>query len=357
LAKDPDARFKDADAFLKALDAAERAPDQPRPEDTAAFAAVSPEGERTDFREPDEEDWEERPRRGRGRWILAALLVAAVAGLVAFALTRPSQVAVPDVIGQPSGTAQTALEAANLHPQIKNVPSLAPRDTVTETDPIPGSKVDENSDVVLTVSTGPGSVKIPDVSGRSEADATKALEDVGLRVAPQFGFSDTIPDNRAIGTEPGVGTQIQTGQTVKLIISRGSNTVPVPSVVGEDDQAALNTLQGAELAGTIVQRDDEAPAGQVVAQSPTAGKRVKKGSAVTIFVSTGATTVPDELGQTRRTAVTALKRAGFVVSVSEQATSDPAQLNRVINQFPPGGARGQRGDTVTIVVGISSTTP
>ena len=45
LAKDPEARFNDADAFLKALDAAERAPDQPRPEDTAAFAAVSPEGE------------------------------------------------------------------------------------------------------------------------------------------------------------------------------------------------------------------------------------------------------------------------------------------------------------------------
>src|SRR5690349_7041462 len=45
LAKDPDARFKDADAFLRALDAAERAPYRPRPQDTAAFAAVSPEGE------------------------------------------------------------------------------------------------------------------------------------------------------------------------------------------------------------------------------------------------------------------------------------------------------------------------
>ena len=45
LAKDPEARFKDADAFLKALDAAEKAPDAPRPQDTAAYAAVSPEGE------------------------------------------------------------------------------------------------------------------------------------------------------------------------------------------------------------------------------------------------------------------------------------------------------------------------
>src|SRR5512134_605585 len=45
LAKDPEARFKDADAFLRGLDAAERTPDRPRPEDTAGFAAVTPEGE------------------------------------------------------------------------------------------------------------------------------------------------------------------------------------------------------------------------------------------------------------------------------------------------------------------------
>ena len=38
IAKDPEARFKDADAFLKALDAAEKAPDAPRPQDTAAYA-------------------------------------------------------------------------------------------------------------------------------------------------------------------------------------------------------------------------------------------------------------------------------------------------------------------------------
>ena len=89
LAKDPDARFKDADAFIKALDAAEKAPDTPRPEDTAAFAAVSPEGEHDRRATRSEESDDEERRRRRWRWIILALLVAAVAGLVAFALTRP----------------------------------------------------------------------------------------------------------------------------------------------------------------------------------------------------------------------------------------------------------------------------
>jgi serine/threonine protein kinase len=89
LAKDPDARFKDAAAFLRGLDAAERAPDRPRPEDTAAFAAVSPEGEA------------EGERRNTRRAIRPAPPPVAlvhrrparrgVAALVAYALTRPSR--------------------------------------------------------------------------------------------------------------------------------------------------------------------------------------------------------------------------------------------------------------------------
>jgi serine/threonine-protein kinase len=143
---------------------------------------------------------------------------------------------------------------------------------------------------------------------------------------------------------------------VTLLISRGSNKVEVPDVVGLDDEPALNALQRAELIGNPQERDSDEPAGQVLAQSPTAGQMVNRGSTVTVFVSTGAVSVPSVIGQIRRSAVTALKRAGFSPAVTEQPTSDPAQVGRVINQFPPGGSRGQRGDTVTISVGIASTT-
>jgi serine/threonine-protein kinase len=355
LAKDPEARFKDADAFLKGLDAAEKAPDQPRPEDTAAFAAVTPAGERTDVREAEAEeyeDYEERRGWSRGRWILIALLVALVAGLVAFALTRPERVTVPNVISQEVGTATRLLEDRGFDVDIKPVPSTATRDTVIEQDPIPDEEVDEGSTVVLTISAGPASVMIPDVQGLTEAEATKRLTDQGLLVDPEFAFSDTVPEGRVIGTDPGAGFSVNTGQTVKLIVSRGSNKVEVPSVIGLQDDQALARLQSADLAGTVVERDSEEPAGKVVAQSPTAGRMVKPGSAVTIFVSTGTISVPSVLGQDRASAVTALKRAGFVVAIEEQPTTDVAQSNRVLNQFPPGGSRGQRGDTVTISVGV-----
>ena len=68
-------------------------------------------------------------------------------------------------------------------------------------------------------------------------------------------------------------------------------------MVGLDDQAALSALSDADLGGSIVQRDDDGPAGQVVGQSPGAGPLVKTGTQVTIFVSSGAITVPDVLGR------------------------------------------------------------
>jgi eukaryotic-like serine/threonine-protein kinase len=360
LAKDPEARFKDADAFLKALDAAEKAPDTPRPQDTAAYAAVSPEGE-ADIPGDEEEEFEEyESRRRRWRWFIIALLVCGVAALVAYALTRPQNVAIPDVIGKTSDQASQALDSAGFEVAIKAVPSAAPRDQVVEQDPIPtdrgGGKAEEGSTVTLSVSSGPAIVAVPSVAGLNEADATKRLEKAGFKVTATQEFSKSVPRGQVIGTSPPAGTQLSTLQSVTLLISRGANTVLVPSVVGLNDQAALATLSNAGLSGTEVQKDSTEPAGKVLSQSPGAGKRVARGSQVTIFASTGAITVPDVTGMLRKDAVNALKKAGFTAAVTEQETTDPTQVGFVISEFPPGGSRGQRGDTVTISVGTSAPT-
>jgi eukaryotic-like serine/threonine-protein kinase len=338
LAKDPDARFKDADAFLKALDAAERAPDAPRAEDTAAYAAVSPSGE-TELPVAEEYYEAEVGRRRRWRWFVVALLAVGVAALVAYALTRPSHVAVA----------------------IKAVPSAAPRNQVVEQDPIPtdrgGGKAEEGSTVTLSVSSGPAIVAVPDVAGLTVAQARKRLENAGFQVTVEQRYSKTVKNGEAIGTEPAVGTQVSTAQPVTLLISRGANQVEVPDVVGLDDRAALAALQDAGLSGVEVQRDSTEPQGEVIGQSPAAGEPVPRGSQVTIFASTGAITVPDVVGLPRKAAVNTLKKAGFVVAVTEQETTEPAEVGVVISEFPPAGSRGQRADTVTIAVGIASQTP
>jgi eukaryotic-like serine/threonine-protein kinase len=379
LAKDPDARFKDADAFLKALDAAEKAPDTPRPEDTAAYAAISPEGE-ADIpgeEEPydEQEEWERDRRRRRWRWIVVALLAAGVAALVAFALTRSSGdpnsacetassggVSVPDGISLDTEAATQLMQSKDFGARINPVPSAATRGQVVEQDPIPtdrgGGKVKEACLVTLNISGGPAVVAVPSVAGLTLAEATKRLENSGFKVTTEDRFSNSVPKGSVIGTEPAAATQLSTSQVVTVLVSRGTNQVAVPSVVGLDDQAALAALQDAGLSGVLVQRDSTEPEGKVLNQSPGAGKLVARGSQVTIFASTGAITVPDVVGQDRKTAVTALKKAGFTAAVTEETTDDPTQVGRVISEFPPGGSRGRRGDTVTISVGVATqTTP
>jgi eukaryotic-like serine/threonine-protein kinase len=374
LAKDPDARFNDADAFLKALDAAERAPEKPRPQDTAAFAAVSPEGEHAGPPPEDWEDYDERRRRSWPKWVALAILVTGVAALIAFALSRPERVTVPNVTSASTcGTGSTPeagcvtadaavaqLESKGLDAEIDPVASNAPRDSVIEQDPLAGERVDKGDTVTLNVSAGPAILPIPDVGGLPEDAATKRLQDAGFEVRPEFRFSDRLPRGRAIGTEPAAGTEIARGTTVKLLVSRGTDKVEVPSVIGLQTDAALAAMDQAELNTNVVQRDDEAPVGEVVDQSPPGGELVKRGASVTIFVSTGVVQVPGVVGLQRQEAVNTLKRAGFRVAVRLDPTADPDEDGLVTDEFPPGGSRAQRGDTVTLVVGApppTTTTP
>jgi serine/threonine-protein kinase len=357
LAKDPEARFINADAFLKALDAAELAPDEPRPEDTAAFAAVATDG--TPLTEEGEE-WEgyaEARRRPWWHWALIALLVAVVAGGIAFLLTGSDlfkgEKDVPSVTGEEVGVATELLESQGFDVDIETRPNAAPRDTVTEQDPIAGETVEEGSTIVLTVSSGPAIIEVPNVAGLTERQAIERLEEAGFEVTTSFRANETVPEDRAVGTEPADGTPLQTGASVTLIVSKGSNRVEVPSVVGLSDESALSAVSAVDLNGNVVQRDDDAPAGQVVGQSPGAGQLVKPGTPVTIFVSSGAISVPDVIGDLRKTAVTTIKKGGFTPQITESPTDDPSQVGRVTAQFPPAGSRGQRGDVVSITVGTS----
>jgi eukaryotic-like serine/threonine-protein kinase len=74
---------------------------------------------------------------------------------------------------------------------------------------------------------------------------------------------------------------------------------------------------------------------------------------VTLRVSTGPTQVevPDVVGLDETAAMRELERAGFVVSVVDEPTSEPAEDGIVLGQSPSPGASRREGTTVTIRVG------
>jgi beta-lactam-binding protein with PASTA domain len=80
---------------------------------------------------------------------------------------------------------------------------------------------------------------------------------------------------------------------------------------------------------------------------------VKKHTAVTIVVSTGAGTaiVPNVVGEAQDEAKAGLRDAGLSVRVVKRATTDENEDGTVLDQSPSAGTRLQKGEFVTIFVG------
>jgi serine/threonine-protein kinase len=361
LAKDPTNRFRSADEFGAALDGAEANP-AVAPFDTAVFGAAPvavPDG--TEVRGappeappegPPETPEDEARGRRRWRWAILAVLALALIALAVWALTRPANVAVPAVIGADVDAATVTLEDAGLEVETTAFPSAQRPGTVVEQDPRAGEEAEEGSTVLLSVSAGPGTAKVPRVEGLSERKATRRLDRAGFRVDPEEQFSEQVPAGRAIGTEPEPGTRLEQDQIVTLLVSKGSNLVEVPSVVGLQQDDAQSQLEGAGLLPNVDTEASSEPEGTVIAQDPGPGS-APRGSEVVITVSTGegAVTVSSVIGDSKDAARATLRAQGLKVTARNQDVSSPDDDGVVIEQAPAGGSRVARGTTVTLVVG------
>jgi len=339
LAKDPLYRFQTADEFIAALDAAEVDPSG----GTAIAAAVAetpPEEERS--------AWWKRP------WVIAlaviALLLAAVA---AFALTRPGDATVPNILGDPVAVAREKVQGAGFEFAQLPAPTCSPDNTVTEQDPPAAAEAQEGSTVTATVSLGLV-VNVPDVVGEPEDAAARRIESEQLLVESTERSSRTVQAGRVISTEPVAGTEVECKSTVSMAVSKGANTISLPDLTGQQQEVAEAQIRRLGLIPNVDTRDADEPAGTVIDQDPAAGAELLRDDEVTIIVSSGAGSVlvPDVVGQSEDSARSSLSSRGLSLDVVEQETEIRSQDGRVLQQAPPPGSRVRSGDQVTIVVGV-----
>ena len=151
-----------------------------------------------------------------------------------------------------------------------------------------GEKVEEGTVLTLKVSAGSAAFALPDVTGKTEQDAKDILSGKGLSVIVAYEKSDTVPNGSVIRQDPGANTDVKRGDSVTIYVSSGEETVDVPDVSGKTQSEAETILKSQNFAVYVMENTDEnVPAGSVISQSPTAGTPQKKGSTVTIYVSTG----------------------------------------------------------------------
>jgi beta-lactam-binding protein with PASTA domain len=244
-------------------------------------------------------------------WIALLIPFLLILALLLF-LFLPRNVVVPDVTGSKSAfEAEKKLTKAQLKlaptPKEKVSTSAAPGTVIGQT-PSAGEKAKKDSEVTVEVAVGNGKVQVPDLVGKTQAEADPILEKVNLSIG---GVQPQPPDPKAkIASQiPGAKEVVKEGKPIQIFLEtikdkkKGKKdkkenggggggggakaaAVTLPALGG----AVADAAQAAADAGVVpikVTEFSPKKKGAVIRTEPPAGTKLKAGDKVKIVVSGG----------------------------------------------------------------------
>ena len=151
------------------------------------------------------------------------------------------QLTVPSVVGFTQADAEQALKDAGFE---VTVASREAKDgetvgTVLEQTPADGTAM-KGSTVRLVVAAEAGPVTIPNVVGQTleEARTRLSVPELNLGTQVQEEFSPTVEKGRVIRTDPEVNSEVKSGSSVTIIVSKGPEPTPTPTPTATTTPAA-----------------------------------------------------------------------------------------------------------------------
>lgn len=170
-----------------------------------------------------------------------------------------------------------------------NVPSKQPGEVLHQT-PAAGMTVKKGKTVSLIVNGEAEQVVVEDVKGYKQQDAYDALKALNLSPKIQAVADDDTAVGYVVKTDPAAGSTVSTGTTVTIYVSSGPSkeSAVIPNIVGYQYSTAKEELEAAGFVVTA-EYDDESDKDEntVLSVSPNEGEKAKKGSVVTVTVSSG----------------------------------------------------------------------
>jgi len=198
----------------------------------------------------------------------------------------PELFPLPELTGKSLDDAKSALNGAGmaLGPVTESYDDAAAAGTVLSQAPAKGTAAKHGTPVALTVSKGPQPIPVPDVRGKDQDAAVKALEAAGLKavVAPEPVFDRAVAKGKVAGQDPATGN-LTKGGTVTLTISKGPKFVQVPDVFRKPEAEAVKALKDAGFEVKVSYAFGSSVLGLVAGQDKTG--RQPEGSVITITVT------------------------------------------------------------------------
>lgn len=195
---------------------------------------------------------------------------------------------------------------------------------------------------------------VPNVTGRTEAEARSMLEAAGLKVGTvSESASDTVTTGNVISQSLSANTEVAQGTTVNLVLSSGPNKVSVTDVIGHESTRAQGELAADGFVVNVNEvYSDTIREGLVISTNPEKGTYVEPGSTVTITVSLGReqVTIPSvTVSMNYEAAVEALQEAGFEGTIREATESSESVVEGYVTRYDPRKTVDPEG-TVTIYI-------
>ena len=205
------------------------------------------------------------------------------------------------------------------------------------------------------------SVQVPNLEGKTEAEAQSMLRELNLGYkyqgeAPSTQYAKGLVISQTVEAD----TMVEKNTTVGYTLSSGSQEpLTVPGLSGVSREEAEKTLTGMGLMVSVdnSRYSDTVAEGMVITTNPGAGSNVNLGDTVTLYISQGAegstVVVPKVVGHYVEDARTALGNLGLFVYYTEVV--DPSvEKGLVIAQDIPEGTSVKTGTNVTITVSAGS---
>jgi serine/threonine-protein kinase len=211
------------------------------------------------------------------------------------------------------------------------------------------------------ITSEPGTV-VPDLSGKHVVAALELLSDLSLNTKVKgMNYSSDIPVHHVISQNPRPGVEIKPGRDVRITLSKGPETVVVPSLRGMTFNQAKIVLDENGLSVNNVARVYHARSseGVILAQIPFPGKTIHREQAVDLLVSLGKRPddfiMPDLSGLSIEEAIQRLERAQLSLGSVSSATLPNRPIDKIIDQSPSPGHRVFSENTVNLTINRDKT--
>lgn len=217
-------------------------------------------------------------------------------------------------------------------------------------------KTDESTGIEETTTTDEKeTVIMPNLVEKSWEEAIEILEQNKLEYDMVEEISNIVESGFVIRQSIKRGDEIEVGTKVTVVVSIGKDSIPVPSVVGEEESKAKDILLKAEFkVETKEEFSSTVPAGHVISQNPDGS--AEHGSTITLVISKGVqkVSVPSVTGRLESEAKSIIENSGLSVGTIREVASDQYEKGYVISQSPDSGTTVDAGTKIDIVVSSGS---